>query len=175
MYRTPVTHGYHLAKVKDEKLKISNKKHAIYQSAVGMLLFLLKHSRFCLANPLRELAKALHGPNKAAFKELKRVIEFMLDTKNYGLKIKPKYENVDEPWFLIVFCGSNYSGDQDTQSSVTGFCVFLMGVPISWKSRAQRSVTLSSSEAEFVALSEPAREIKLASVHWNHCQVASDC
>jgi len=35
-----------------------------------------------------------------------------------------------------------------------------MGVPISWKSCAQRSVTLSSSEAEFVALSEAAKEIK---------------
>jgi len=36
----------------------------------------------------------------------------------------------------------------------------LMGVPISWKSRAQRNVTLSSSEAEFVALSEATKEIK---------------
>ena len=35
-----------------------------------------------------------------------------------------------------------------------------MGVPISWKSHAQRSVTLLSSEAEFVALSEAAKEIK---------------
>jgi len=35
-----------------------------------------------------------------------------------------------------------------------------MGVPISWKSCVQRSVTLSSSEAEFVALSEATKEIK---------------
>jgi len=35
-----------------------------------------------------------------------------------------------------------------------------MGVPISWKSRTQRNVTLSSSEAEFVALSEVANKIK---------------
>jgi len=55
---------------------------------------------------------------------------------------------------------SNYVGDQDTQIRVTGLCVFLMGVPISCKSRAQRSVTLSSSEAEFVVLSEAAKEIK---------------
>jgi len=43
---------------------------------------------------------------------------------------------------------------------VTGFCVFLMGVPVSWKSQAQQSVTLLSSEAEFVALSKVAKEIK---------------
>jgi len=43
---------------------------------------------------------------------------------------------------------------------VTGFCVFLMGVPISWKSCAQRNVTLSPSKAKFVALSKAAKEIK---------------
>ena len=124
-----------------------------------MLLFLLKHSRPCLANAIRELSKVLDGASEAAFKELKRVIKFVLDTKEYGLKIEPKIGE-DEEWSLTVFCDSDYAGDPDNRISVTGFCVFLLGVPISWKSQAQRSVTLSSSEAEFVALSEAAKEIK---------------
>ena len=37
-----------------------------------------------------------------------------------------------------------------------------MGVPISWRSKGQKSVTLSSSEAEYVALSEAAKEVKFA-------------
>jgi len=41
-----------------------------------------------------------------------------------------------------------------------GCCIFLMGVPISWKSHAQQSVMLSSSEAKFMALLEAAKEIK---------------
>ena len=43
---------------------------------------------------------------------------------------------------------------------MTGFVIYLRGVPVSWKSRGQKSVTLSSTEAEFVALSEAAKEIK---------------
>ena len=43
---------------------------------------------------------------------------------------------------------------------MTGFIIYLRGVPVSWKSRGQKSVTLSSTEAEFVALSEAAKEIK---------------
>jgi len=43
---------------------------------------------------------------------------------------------------------------------VTGFCIFLLRVPIVWKSNSQKNVSLSSSEAEFVALSEAVKEIK---------------
>jgi len=43
---------------------------------------------------------------------------------------------------------------------MTGFCVFLMAVPVSWKSCSQKSVTLSSSEAKFIMLSEAAKEVK---------------
>ena len=44
---------------------------------------------------------------------------------------------------------------------MTGFIVYLLNLPICWRSKAQRSVTLSSSEAEYVAISEAVKEIKL--------------
>ncbi len=113
-----------------------------------------------MANPLRELSKALDRASQATFKELQRVIKFVLDTADYGLKIEPTSKPIGEAWTMTVFLDSDYAGDAETRISVTGFCVFLMGVPISWKSRAQCSITLSSSEAEFVALSEAAKEIK---------------
>ncbi len=141
-------------------MKISKEDQKLYRSAVGTLLYLVKYSRPCLANPLRELSKALDGANQVTFKELKRVIKFVLDTADYGLKIKPFEQPMGEAWTMMVFSDSDYAGDTETRVSVTGFCVFLMGVPISWNSRAQRSVTLSSSEAKFVALSEAAKEIK---------------
>ena len=50
-----------------------------------MLLFLVKHSRPDIANVTRELSKSMDKANPAAFKELKRVIKFVLDTKDYGL------------------------------------------------------------------------------------------
>ena len=159
-YRTPGTPGQRIVKVQEDWKKISKDEQKLYRSAVGTLLYLLKYSRPCLANPLRELSKALDGASQATFKELKRVIKFVLDTADYGLKIEPISKPTGEAWTMTVFSDSDYAGDAETRISVTGFCVFLMGVPISWKSRAQRSVTLSSSEAEFVALSEAAKEIK---------------
>jgi hypothetical protein len=76
------------------------------------------------------------------------------------LKIeRKKIGNMDE-WEMIIYTDSDYAGCTDTRISVTGYTVFLLGVPILWKSKAQRSVTLSSAEAEFVACSEAAKDIK---------------
>ncbi len=88
-YHTPGTPGQQIVRVQEEWNKISKEEQKLYHSAVGTLLYLLKYSRPCLANPLRELSKALDGANQATFKELKRVIKFVLDTADYGLEIQP--------------------------------------------------------------------------------------
>ena len=63
-------------------------------------------------------------------------------------------------WQIVAFSDSDYAGDKETRISVAGFILYLMGVPISWHSKGEKSVTLSSSEAEYVALSEAAKEVK---------------
>ena len=159
-YVTPGTPGQGIVRP-DTDGELSEEDHALYRSGVGMLLYLVKHSRPDIANVTRELSKVLDRPTQAAFKELKRAIKFVLDTEHYGLAIIPRVpEDKSASWELKVYSDSDWAGDKDTRISVSGFGVFLMGVPISWKSKAQRSVTLSSSEAELVALTEAAKEIK---------------
>jgi hypothetical protein len=48
---------------------------------VGMLLYLIKYSRPDIANVVRELSKCMDEANLAAYKEMLRVIKFVLDTK----------------------------------------------------------------------------------------------
>jgi len=60
----------------------------------------------------------------------------------------------------VEFSDSDFGGDKETRISVAGFIIYLMGVPIRCRSKGQKSVVLSSSEAEYVALSEAAREVK---------------
>jgi len=62
------------------------------------------------------------------------VIKFVKDMADYGLKIEPIKKATGEPWSLIVFSDSDYAGDAEIRISIMGFCVFLIGVPISWKS-----------------------------------------
>ena len=122
-----------------------------------MLLFLIKHSRPDLSNAVRELSKCLDGASEAAYKEMLRVIKYVLDTRDRGLRIEP--EPTDTEWVILLYSDSDWAGDKDNRRSVSGYMIFLNGVLISWKSKLQKVVSLSSSEAEFYACSEAVKEI----------------
>jgi hypothetical protein len=142
----------------DKTEKIDGDLQSKYCSGVGMLLYLIKYSRPDLANVVRELSKCMDGANLAAYKEMLRVIKFVLDTKDYCLKLNTVFEN--EEWDLVSYIDSNWAGNPENRISVTGFIIYLLGVPICWRSKGQKGVTMSSSEAEYVAMSEAVKEIR---------------
>ena len=158
-YKTPGTPHFGIVRPKDGDPRVSEEQHAQYRSGVGMLLYLIKHSRPDISNAVRELTKCLDGPSPAAYKEMLRLIKFVLDTKTWGLKIAPKLTSSKPNWNLVVYTDSDWAGDKDNRRSVNGFVMFLNGVPIVWRSKQQKSVALSSSEAEYVAISEAVKEI----------------
>jgi hypothetical protein len=90
--------------------------------------------------------------------EMLRVVKFIIYTKTFCLKIRP--ENKIKNWSLHVFCDSDWECNSEKRISITGFIVYLINVPVCWRSKAQRGVTLSSSEAKYVAMSEAVKEIK---------------
>jgi hypothetical protein len=141
----------------DKTEKIDGDVQSKYRSGVGMLLYLIKYSRPDLANVVRELSKCMDGANLAAYKEKLRFIKFVLDTKDYCLKLNPVFEN--EEWDLVSYSNSDWAGNPETRISVTGFIIYLLGAPICWRSKGQKGVTLSSSEAEYVAMSEAVKKI----------------
>ena len=55
---------------------------------------------------------------------------------------------------------SDFANDKETRISVYGYIVFFCGVPIAWKNKSMKSVLLSTTEAEYVAVSEVVKEIK---------------
>jgi hypothetical protein len=136
---------------------ISPEKQKKYRSGVGMLLYLIKHSRPDIANAVRELSKVADGATEAHWKALLRLIKFVLETSNKGLKIKPFQDNT--LFKLVGISDSEYGSDKDTRISVYGYILYFCGAPIAWKSKSGKSVTLSSTEAEYYAMSELAKEI----------------
>ena len=77
--QTPGTPGFTI--LRDENIaRINDKKQLKYHTGVGMLLFLIKHSRPDIANCTRELSKVLDGATLSAYKEMLRVIKFVVAT-----------------------------------------------------------------------------------------------
>jgi len=85
-YRTPGTPGQALS-MAEEKDRLPAEQHAQFCTGTGMLLFLIKYSRPDLCNCVRELSKVLSSPNHAAYKEILRIIKYVLDTPLRGLKL----------------------------------------------------------------------------------------
>jgi hypothetical protein len=147
---------------KDDDL-LNDKLQFKFRSGVGSLMHLLKHSRPELSNCIRQLSKCLGKAKQEHMEELTRIIKWVLATKEKGLKMEPKLkinENGEIIFEIRGVCDAAWNVDKTDCLSVTGYIVYFMVVPISWKSKTQSHVTLSSTESEYVALSEMVKEIQ---------------
>ena len=156
-YETPAAAGTHLIRCKEEEEVLGEEDQKEFRSGVGSLLYLLKHSRPDLSNSVRELSKVMDQANQAHQKALYRVIKFVEETKEHRLVLSPLSENFI--WEMKAYSDSDFAGDTDTRKSVNGFVIYLCGAIISWRSKGQKSVSLSSTEAEYMAISEVAMEV----------------
>ena len=87
-YQTPGTPSAGLLRPVDESEKTEPDDQKVFRSGVGMLLYLVKHSRPDIANAVRELSKSMDGATASGMKELKRVIKYVLDTSQYESEVK---------------------------------------------------------------------------------------
>ena len=81
----PGTPRFTARRLENPEDKVNPEEHETYRSGVGTLLYLTKHSRPDICNPVRELSKTMHAP--AHLKEMYKVIRHVLSTKGYGLNL----------------------------------------------------------------------------------------
>jgi hypothetical protein len=130
-YQTPGMPGlFIIICLKEGDTTISEEDQKMYGSGIGRLLYLVKPSRPNISDAARELSKGMGGATEAAFKEMKCVIKFVLDTKMFGLKLQPKLIGEDVEWAITVFTDSDWAGDQENIISTIEFVVFLLGAAI---------------------------------------------
>ena len=84
------------------------------------------------------------------------VIRYLQESWNETITYTRGSCRVNELWGWV---DAGWAGDTDTRRSHTGYILMMNGGPIFWKSRRQDNVSLSTSEAEFVAASQAAQEV----------------
>lgn len=98
----------------------------------------------------------MDGATPAAYKEMRDIVKYVLDTETYGLRVEPKLGNFGK-WEMVVYTDSDWKWEMVVIQIVTGMGTYLIGVPILWKLKLQRTVALSSSKAEYYAFSEASK------------------
>ena len=155
---TPGTPGFIGGKV-DDISKVDEKTQSMYRSGVGTLLYLTEHSRPDITNPVRELSKSMNCASMALVTELYRVINVVLEMKTLGLRMVLIFK--DGIWKLEALSDSDFANHKDTRYSVYGYMIYFCGILVVWKSKSMKSVVLSTTEAEYVAVSEVVKEVKV--------------
>ena len=125
----------------------------LYQSAVGSLMYLSVCSRPDIAYAVNTLAKFSSKPTQKHWTAVKRVFRYLNGTAEYGILFK-KGESEE----CIGYSDSDWAGDQDDRKSTSGYIFQSASGAISWRSKKQDCVALSTAEAEYVALSSATQE-----------------
>ena len=155
---TPGTPRFTARRLENQDDKVNTEDHEIYRSGVGTLLYLTKHSRPDICNPVRERSKTIDAPAPAHLKEMYKLIRFVLSTKDYELKFK-LIKSIRK-WVLKALSDSDFASDKETRISVNGYVIYFCGIPIAWSGKGMESIVLSTTEDEYMALSEMVEELK---------------
>ena len=124
-----------------------------YASAVGSLMYAMVCTRPDLAHAVNVVSRFMGQPGKEHWTAVKRIFRYLKGTSDVGL-----IYGCDNPRLVTCYSDSDYAGDVDSRRSMTGYVFTLDGSVVSWKATLQSTVTLSTTEAEYMALTEAAKE-----------------
>lgn len=127
-----------------------------YRELVGSLTYLALTTRPDISFAASSLGQFNNCYGKSHWTAAKRVLRYLKGTIDLGLC----YSKRPEP--LTAYVDSDWGNCPDDRRSYSGYVFVLSGCPISWDARKQRTVALSSTEAEYMALTEGTKE----SIYW---------
>jgi hypothetical protein len=124
-----------------------------YGSLVGALMFIAVSTRPDIAFVVSALARYVSKPCEAHWKMALGVVAYLKGTKEYGVILGGAGSTV------VGYADSDWGNDIDDRISVSGGIIFWGETILSWHSRKQKMISLSTAEAESHALVDVAKEI----------------
>ena len=126
-----------------------------YRTIIGRLSYLAGGTRLDIQFPTNRLSQHLAEPTIIHFESAKRILRYVRTSVNYGIF----YWSGDKGSNSVLLCYVDASYGNATRSrSTSGYVFVLAGGPISWSSRKQPITALSTSEAEYVAAADGAKQ-----------------
>jgi hypothetical protein len=156
---TPASSTTVLTDFKEDK---DHDKKFDYRQVIGKLLYLEKSTRPDISCAVHQCARFCANPKTKHAEAVKRIGRYLLATKDKGLIMTPTKEGM-ECW-VDASHASEWSNkaapdDPNTARSRMGYVITYAGCPMHWASKMQTEIALSSTEAEYIALSQSMREV----------------
>ena len=151
---TPLAPGALLTKDRcpatpEEMREVANNN---YRELVGSLQYAALATRPDISFAISKLAQFLINPGRAHIEAAHRVLRYVSGTRNRTLNLGGAIPD------LAGFTDSDWGGDCDDRKSISAYVFCLGDAAVSWKTKKQNSVALSSVEAEYMAMCQAAKE-----------------
>jgi hypothetical protein len=147
---TPLPMGYNPS---ENKSKADPALRETFQSIIGSLLYIMLGTRPDIAYAVTKLAQFSANPSQEHVDKAKHICRYLLGTRDYTLI----YDGTSQKG-LMAYTDSDWAADQLRRRSITGYFFKLANGIFCWRSHAQKTVALSSTEAEYMALSDCSRQ-----------------
>ena len=124
-----------------------------YSSAVGSLMYAMVCTRPDIAHAVGVVSRFLSNPGRAHWDAVKWIMRYLCGTSRLKLSFgsgKP---------VLVGYTDADMAGDVDARKSTSGYLITFSGGAVSWQSKLQKCVALSTTEAEFIAATEACKEL----------------
>ena len=126
----------------------------LYQAMIGSVMYCMVETRPDIAFAVSVLSRYSSNPNMAHFTAVKRLLRYLKRTAEYSIT----YGIVAPGEELLVYSDASWGGDSETRRSTGAYLSTLYGGAITWASKRQATVALSSCEAEYMAQTQAAKE-----------------
>ena len=152
---TPLTPNFKLTE-KDcpsSEKEIKEMDGVPYASAVGSLMYAMVCTRPDIAHAVGVVSRFLSNPGKKHWEAVKWILRYLRGTSKLGITF-----GNGEP-MLVGYTDSDMAGNKDNMKSTSGYLMLFAGGAVSWQSRLQKCVALSTTEAEYMAATEACKEL----------------
>lgn len=127
-----------------------------FRELIGSLLWLALLTRPDLANAVRACARYCSKPRKIHWEAAIGILEYAVETSSLGISFQ---RGTVVGFSLFSFADADYASKATDRRSISGGVIMLCGGAVFWFSKTQKCVTLSTTEAEYVAMSDVMKEV----------------
>jgi len=126
---------------------------------VGSLIYASISTRPDTTHAVNMISRHMSNPSHEHMIMVKRVFRYLSGTRTLGLLYNNENQHQGGDIELTGYCDADWGGDLTDRKSTTGYCTMMNGNLVSWQSKKQPTVALSSTEAEYMAINDVAKEI----------------